>query len=439
MQGAEFLSVMEQMISKKQLKAICQRHAPKPRSKPKLSSQALVTSLVFHQLQPAGTLAEHGAQLHGIRMSDSAYSQRRQLLPVELFDQLMAAALQPLADSARQPESFYEGYRLVGVDGTQWSVSNTPAIVSALPKAASRRFTAAFAKLRLVSIVELGTHAPLAALAAPVSESEQALAKKLWEQVPEGSLLIGDRLFGTPYTLWGAINAWADRDVRVLVRVRENINAEVVQRLPDGSALVEVVVQEEGRKVGKLQLREIQAQGMGVNGKRFKLRLWTTLLEPMRYPAETLARHYAERWEHELYYRELKLDVRNAPMLASHTVETALQEVSALVLASAALARLRVAAADQMKLPASRMSFFKVMLATQQLWHTLEFIGVVLTEPQRALVWEKYLDTLRHTAVLPERRARSCPRVLRQPVKSWPRKTNQRSRTGQVEIKVVRV
>lgn len=439
MQDAAFLSVLEQMIPAQQLKAICEQHAPRPRTPRKLTSEALVSSLIFHQLQPGGTLAEHSAQLHGIKMSDSAFSQRRQLLPVEMFDQIMQVALQPLADPTRQPQSFYEGYRLVGVDGTQWSVGNAPAILKALPKAASRRLRAAFAKLRLVSIVELGTHAPLAALSAPVSESEQALAKQLWAQVPEKSLLVGDRLFGTPYTVWGALKAWGDRDVQLLVRVRENINAEVVQQLSDGSALVEVVVREERRKIGTLRLREIRARGVGVNGKRFTLRLWTSLLDELRYPAQLLAYNYAERWEHELYYRELKLDVRNAPILASHTVETALQEVSAVVLASAALARLRVAAADQLEMPASRMSFFKVMLATQQLWNTLEFIGLQLSAEQRRQVLEKYMDTVRTTAVLRERRARSCPRVLRQPVKSWPRKTNQRSRTGHVEIKVIRV
>jgi len=43
-----------------------------------------------------------------------------------------------------------------------------------------------------------------------------------------------------------------------------------------------------------------------------------------------------------LYYRELKLDVRSTPILASHTVETALQEIAAVVLASAVIAHLRV-------------------------------------------------------------------------------------------------
>lgn len=51
----------------------------------------------------------------------------RQLLPGELFDQIMQTALQPFANETRQPESFYERYRLVGVDGMQWSVSDTPA------------------------------------------------------------------------------------------------------------------------------------------------------------------------------------------------------------------------------------------------------------------------------------------------------------------------
>ena len=439
MLSAEFLSVMSRMIPDGQLRALCEYYAPRPRSARKLSSEQLISGLVFHQLQAGGTLADHGAQLHGIRMSDSAYAQRRQHLPVELFEQIMEQALQPLADPMHQPECFFEGYRLVGIDGTQWSVSNTPAIVSALPKAASRRLQAAFAKLRLVSVVELGTHAPLAALAAPVGESEQALAGKLWEKIPEHSLLIADRLFGTALTLSQALSAWQDRDITLLVRIRDNLKAEVKQRFSDGSALVEVPVREDGRAIAHLQVREIRASGVALNGKRFTLRLWTTLLDPNRYPAETLARHYAERWEHELYYRELKLDVRNAPILASHTVETALQEIAALVLASAVLAHLRVRAAKELKVPPSRMSFFKLILATQQLWTTFALMGQILTTAQRQHVFEQYMDTVRHTAVLPERRDRSCPRVLRQPVSSWPRKTNQKSHTGKVKIRLERV
>ena len=50
---------------------------------------------------------------------------------------------------------------------------------------------------------------------------------------------------------------------------------------------------------------------------------------------------YARRWEHELYYRELKRQLRQSEVLQSHTVETGAQEIAAVVLASALLARAR--------------------------------------------------------------------------------------------------
>ena len=437
MQSVQFLDVLNRMIPASLLDQMCEEYAPRPRSAPKLPAGKLISGLIYHHLQEGGTLAKNSGRLHGIQMSDSAHAQRRQLLPMELFEQILSAALSPLADASEHPECFFHGYRLVGIDGTQFSAVNTPAILAQLPKAASRRFQAAFAKLRLVSVVELGTHAPLAACAAPASEGEQQLAAKIWGQVPEHSLLIGDRLFGTARTLWEATQAWQDRDIAVLARVRDNIQAKVLAHLADGSALVEVPLREGKRIVATLKLREIQAHGVGVNGKAFTLRLWTTLSDPERYPAEELARHYVDRWEHELYYRELKLDVRNAPVLASQTPETALQDIAALVLASAVLARLRVQAGTQLKVPPQRMSFYKLKLATQPLWDMYQIMGDTLTEAQRRRAWQRYIELVRLSAVLPERRARSCPRVLRQPVSKWPRKIDQPSFTGKVRIKLV--
>jgi hypothetical protein len=435
----QFLDVLNRMIPANDFTQLCEEYAPVPRSAPVMSAAQVVSGFIYHQLQASGTLAKNSKRLHGIPMSDSAHSQRRQNLPVELFEQLMGVALQPLADESLHPECFYGGYRLVGIDGTQFSVLNTPAILAELPKAASRRFQAAFAKLRLVSLVELGTHASLAALAGPASEGEQQLAARLWKQVPEGSLVIGDRLFGTGRTLWQAKQAWGERDIAFLARVRENIRVEEAQRLPDGSAIVEVPVRDEENKKQRLRLREIQAQGVALNGKIFTLRLWTSLLDSERYPAEDLARRYIERWEHELYYRELKLDVRSARVLASHAPETALQEIAALALASAVIARIRVETGTQLQVSPRRMSFSKLMSSTEELWNVYRLVGELSTSALRERMWKQYLDDVRSWAVLPERRSRSCPRVLRQPVTKWPRKVDQPSHSGKVTLELVPV
>ena len=425
------------MIPGKQLAALCAKHAPVPRRAAKLAAAQLITGLVYHQLQEGGTLGAHVAELHGVRMSESAHAQRRQGLPVELFEQVMAAALQPLADPQRQPECFFGGWRVVGIDGTEWSVTNTPAILGQLPKATSRRFKAAFAKLRLVTAVELGAHHPLAAVAGPVSAGEQTLAAKLWSKLPDGSLVIGDRQFGTPCTLWEATAAWQGRPMAFLARVRENIQAELVERLADGSAIMEVVALKQRRKTGVLRVREIRAEAVTPAGRVLQLRFWTSLLDRVAYPAAALARHYIERWEHELYYRELKLDVRGCDVLASHTVATALQEIAALVLATAVVAHVRLAAAEQLNLPPRRVSFRKVLRATQQLWQMFTLGRATLTAEQRRHLAAQTLTALRLYAVLPERRARSCPRVLRRTMSAWPRKLFQPSYSGRSSIRVV--
>jgi hypothetical protein len=40
----------------------------------------------------------------------------------------LSAALKPKADPARHPDAFYQGLRLCGIDGSTFSVANTPQI-----------------------------------------------------------------------------------------------------------------------------------------------------------------------------------------------------------------------------------------------------------------------------------------------------------------------
>ena len=94
---------------------------------------------------------------------DSSLSERRTRLPWEVFGELMRLGLRPLAQAATQAEAFWLGWRLVALDGTQFSLTNTPPIKATTRKAKSRRGRAAFAKLTTTILLELGLHNPLAA------------------------------------------------------------------------------------------------------------------------------------------------------------------------------------------------------------------------------------------------------------------------------------
>ena len=117
-----------------------------------------------------------------------------------------------------------------------------------LSKAASRRFQAALAKVPLCWLVELGTHAPLAAVIGLAQESEWALA-----QLSAGCLLLADRRYGVGALVNELLVVGQTVGSQWLVRVRQNLKSSMRQVLADGSALVAVAVadpQHSNRKAG---------------------------------------------------------------------------------------------------------------------------------------------------------------------------------------------
>ena len=387
-------------------------------------------SLVHHFLSGPGTLAEHVGVLFGVSRAERTLAERRAALPWALFAGLWQAGLRPRAQERKHPQAFWRGWHLVALDGTTFSVSNTPQLTGAFAKAASRRLQAAFAKLNAVVLLELGLHNPLAL--GRQGESEWALALGLLAQLPKGALLLADRLYGCAAMLDRVQARCTAVGSHYLVRVRKTIKARGVERLADGSTLLEVPVHDpkKPRRVLRwLRVREVRVTVGRAGRKAETLRLWTSLLDPQAAPALELAREYAQRWQHELYYREMKLALHTGELLQSHTPETAAQEVAALVVATALIAQARAAAAGA-AVPVLRVSFVKLLALVRALWLTLE-LGADLLSPaqQRALVARCWA---RARAVLTRRRKvpRSCPRAVRQPVRGWPRKLDQPSTHG---------
>ena len=137
--------MFERVISRSVLEAMVQEFRRSPAgAPPRLAGYRLIGGLVFHVLLPCGLLSAHLLQLTGHRIGDSSISQRRETMGIELFQALLDQALVPIAEPTTHPQAFYKGLRLVGLDGTTWSVSNTPPIKSSVRKARSRRGSAAF-------------------------------------------------------------------------------------------------------------------------------------------------------------------------------------------------------------------------------------------------------------------------------------------------------
>jgi hypothetical protein len=415
--------------------------APLPRRrgrKPRVPIDQLAQALTYHVMQGAGTLAEHFFEWFQEPLANSSWSDRRTRLPWEVFADLMRRALRPIATRRQQPDAFWRGWRLLAIDGTQYSVTNTPQVAATTTKTRARRGRAAFVKLGVAVLLELGVHNPLAAGIARAAESELALARRLLSQLPKGALLLGDRLYGVPAVI---IETWAAcRRVgsHFLFRVPRHITARTVTTLADGSRLVRLNVRAKRRFwriQGQLEIREIRMQVGRKGFRRHDLRLCTSLLDPRTAPALELATLYATRWEHERYFREAKRVLRQTDVLQSHTVETGAQEIAAIILATALMARERMRAANG-QVPVLRVKFGVVLAITRSMWFFLGPCEDLLTERLKNQIVQRG-EALMRRCITAKRRSRTNPRAVRQPVRQWPRLMETHSVEGPMQFTVV--
>ena len=426
-------TILPSSLSDPKLEEICRRHHNKRGPRSQLRFPNLLRCLVAHTAMTAGTFERHVEELTGHRQAASTLSERRQAMPWVIFEEILRVGLRPLADPTRHPGAFYRGLRLLTQDGTSVPVYNTPNPQRRWQKSKTRKGRAAFARIPVVLLVELGLHNPIAVQIGRQQESEYALAWDLVAQIPPGSLTINDRLSGCGAFAARLLQRWMEVGSHFLVRARKGIGRRRVQRLRDGSCLVELfAVDETGERFGFL-VREIRGQILRKGKRPVAVRFWTSLMDARRYPALELLALYARRWEVETTIKEIKQTLLGTDLLQAHTQETALQEVAALVLAQAAVAEVRSQAAQAAAVDVLEVSHGQSLRWLSWLWMSWPMLRTA--EQRRAAIqWAMQQMVLRTRG---KRRKRSCPRGLRQPVSSWPRIQRRTHWNGETQYRVL--
>ena len=425
--SSDFPDLFEALLPPLVAEEIFLTHGPRGGGLPKLSGWQWLMSKVFHVMSPLGDFAGHVKQITGTIISNSALSQRGTSIGWELVAAVLARGLRPLADPEAQPDAFYKGLRLAAVDGTSHNLRNTPAMKARAVKSRCRGSSGepGFARLGSVVLVELGTHQPLAAAFGWEKQGELTLVRQVvgQEAIPPRSLLLGDRLYGAPCLIHEILPGLERDGGALLFRTKANMKSRLVETLSDGSRLIDVDVRDPRtrRHLGTLRLRDIAAEvRFEGRDKPVELRLWTSLLDPQAHPALELVGLYATRWEHELFYRELKSHLHGRDnLLDAQTPESAAQEALALLMAAAVIARQRAGVAAAAGVAMRKISFAKVLEATVALCRVMELGRDLIDDAARAEWTRRVLAELVVTALIPDRKPRSCDRGLRQPTKNW--------------------
>lgn len=285
----------------------------------------------------------------------SGISQARRRLGYEPLELLYERIVAPIAVEKTEG-GWYRGRRLVSLDGTTLAVADTAANEQAFGRPEQSRGRAAQPLVRLVSLVENGTHVLFGARMADYHTGETTLAEQVVPHLHREMLCIADRNFFS-FELWRQAQA---KGAELLWRVKKNMVLPCVRRLPDGSYLSRIYPSLRDRRhdTNSVQVRVVEYVLDGVEDAEPIYRLLTTILDPEKAPAQELAALYHERWEIETAFDEFKTHLRGAGMvLRSKRPDLVLQELYGLLLAHFAIRGLMHEAALEHKRDPDELSF----------------------------------------------------------------------------------
>lgn len=285
----------------------------------------------------------------------SGISQARTRLGSEPLQKLHDEVVKPIAVESTKG-AWYRSWRLVSLDGSTLDVADQKENEMAFGRPSASRGSSAFPQLRLVSLVENGTHVLFGTRMAGVDTGEITLAKDVLPSLRKGMLCIADRNF-YGFELWNqARSTGAD----LLWRVKKNLRLPCEKRLPDGSYLSRVYAspKDQRHQTNGVVVRVIEYSLEGVSGAEPIYRLLTTILNHEAAPAVELAALYHERWEIETALDELKTHLRGSKIvLRSKTPDLVKQEFYGLMMAHFAVRGLMHEAALKADEDPDRLSF----------------------------------------------------------------------------------
>jgi hypothetical protein len=287
--------------------------------------------------------------------SKSGIFQARARLGAEPVEALFRRVAVPLATPGAVG-AWLAGRRLVAIDGTCLDVADTPENATWFGRpGVNKGDQAAFPQARVVALAECGSHAVLDAELGLYSISEVELSRRLVDRFEPGMLVLADRGF-YGFKLWGqAAATGAD----LLWRMRASQRLDPVEILPDGSYLSQVFEIRNYKRRGEgLTVRVIDYTIDDGRDQEGSYRLLTTILDPEEASAVDLAAAYAERWEIESVFDELKTHQRGArTVLRSKSPDLVAQEIWGHLCCHFAIRTLMWEAADQAKVDPDRVSF----------------------------------------------------------------------------------
>lgn len=351
----------------------------------------------------------------------SAYCQARKRLPERLLQQLFGKVAQDLEKKINS-EHLWCGCHVKVIDGSTVSMPDTPENQKVYPQSTNQAPGCGFPIAKIGALFSIATGAAVALVIDVLNTHDVKLARKLYEFLKQGDILLGDRAFGSYADFVFVQNHQADAVFRKH-QGRKNEMRRGKRIGPCDKLVLWNKPKSRPKGLSKeefaalpldLVLREVHYYIVIPGFRTKQVTLVTTLLDAVEYPIGELMRLYESRWEVELDLRHLKTTL-GMDELRGKTPEMVRKELSVHLLAYNLLRSLMWEAGTTHGVPPLRLSMQGTRQHLDNFMPQLAFASVT----KRNSLYRTLLKVIVHKPV-PERPGRSEPRVRKRRPKAYP-------------------
>ena len=326
------------------------------------------------------------ARLAGLAFSAAAYCGARARLPLALFEDLLAGVGDALFPQ-RQQTGRWHGHRTWMLDGSSFSMPDTPALQKHFGQPGAQAKGCGFPVAHLLALFHAGTGLLLRVVAAPLRTHDLRHASTVHPELDDGDILLGDRALAS----FAHLALLALRKLHAVFRGHQKQivsfrvgrqhtgqrrstkglpRSRYLRRLGRWDQLVEYTKPTTrptwldqatyDRLPATLLVRELRFVTPQRGQRTRVITLVTTLLDPKAYPAADLAELYRTRWQVEVNLRHLKTTM-GMEVLHCQSVDGVLKEMYMFALAYNLVRLVMLEAARRQQVPPDRISFIDAL------------------------------------------------------------------------------
>ena len=392
--------------------------------------------LFILQVLHGNTACQHTVHFGQWNFTDSAYCAARKRLPLGVFRRLAEWTARRVR-TATTAASGWHGHRVWLLDGSSFSMPDTPELQAAFGQSGAQRPGCGFPVAKFLALFDLATGMLLRVEPAPLRSHEMSRCAVATTGLLPGDVVLGDRGFcsyahiaillnrklhgvfrvhqrqiidftpGRPRAAQGKTKGRPEATVRPHSRwvLSQGDSDQVViwykpKVKPKWMSKDEYVSLPEEVTVRELRYK-VHTPGYRVG----EVTLVTTLLDASTYPAGALADLYFRRWQVEVYLRDLKLTL-TMDVLKCKTEDGVLKELAVFALVYNLVRSVARESAKAQGVAADRVS---------------------VTDAVRWLVGAEGDENLSEILINPSRKGRIEPRVKKRRPKPYPLMTRPRA------------